>query len=292
MLNSRDLVDRLEDKEYKDALPFLRSFRHIAENKHGNSLLHEAIAWNRTFAAVYIITLAATHDPDALKIKDLFPSSNSTPLILASKTGNNETALLLLGLSKSAGMLNQQDYIGNTALHYACLMRNNVLIEALLLKGAQANIRNDAGESPLECYETSAIEKDLAYYYGAAPGEPNLMHHVCDWDKEYQGTKKPCFSNYRWFLAHIITNLGLAEAVALNLASGPLFMFAGQNAYKLLQPLDKDSTSHIIKTHIEQRSPVIDMRLYLALAKTFVDYRIKNYTEACISQLQSAMTLR
>ncbi|MDO8953553.1 MAG: ankyrin repeat domain-containing protein [Gammaproteobacteria bacterium] len=116
----------------------------------------EALAGNRCSAAVFLITLAVDYDRPSLWIKDRFPSSSSTPLILASKTANNEAAFLLVGLSTSTSELNQQDYSGNTALHYACLMRNNALIEDLLLKGADPSIKNHKGDTALHYYELKA----------------------------------------------------------------------------------------------------------------------------------------
>ncbi|MDF2529960.1 MAG: hypothetical protein K0Q57_840, partial [Gammaproteobacteria bacterium] len=216
MYTTQEVVDLLDQEGPSNVVtPFLDNLRPQSDNKHGNSFLHEAIARNRTSAAIYLIALAAYRDKPSLFMKDGCPSSKSTPLILASKTGNNHSALLLVGLYKNSDRLNARDYIGNTALHYACLMRNNLLIEALILQGADANIRNHEGKSALEYYLLEASSKDLKYYYGECDGLPYLMSNVCDWDQPYQGTNHSSFSNYRWFLIHIVINFGLAKEIAM-----------------------------------------------------------------------------
>ncbi len=284
-----DLLDKSE--RYHEAMPFLDTFRNRSDNKHGNSFLHEAIVWSRKDAAAYLISLAAVADSTSLSLVDTFSSSRSTPLILASKTGDNSTALALIGLFKTRVTdLDQQDYIGNTALHYACLMRNDELIQALLLQGADPNIRNDRGCSPLEYYKISPAFEDLNYHYGTRPGSPYLMNHVCDWDSTYQGTHHPSFSNYRWFLLHIILNLGLDLEVAdLDKTEGHLFMFSNSDHRHYLKDYSGVSSKEIIRDHISFRVPVIDLRIYHGLVRTFLAYRERSFSEERLKQLSTKM---
>ena len=137
---SQETIDVLNEVDYGETLlPFLHQFRTMKMSQHGNTPLLEAIAWNRLTAAELLIKRMLAEDQDSLFMKDSFASSQSTPLLLASKTGATDIALLLLAsYQKNITALNDIDYLGNTALHYACLMRNNVLIEALIAHGANA----------------------------------------------------------------------------------------------------------------------------------------------------------
>ena len=225
--------------------------------------------------------LAVTVDPPSLILQDHFRSSKSTPLILAAKTGNNMAAMLIIGLLKSSKSLDTQDYSGNTALHYAAKMRNNPLIEALILNGADLNIRNDMGESALECYLAKTTNDDLTYNYGTYEDLIYLMRKVCDWDQSYQGTKNLRYSNYRWFLPHIIHNFAaqLSKIVGLEKSSvnfdatkGTFYSFNVKNYFQLSKS-NNVTLKEIIITHLKERQPVIDIRIYQAMVTLFVEFR-------------------
>ena len=288
---TRAVVDHLEEsKDCTRALPFLTHFRNRDDNKHGNSFLHEALAWNRRYAADHLIALAGERDPASFSIHDNFASSYSTPLILASKTADNHSAFFMIGLCGEArDVLNHQDYMGNTALHYACLMRNDPLIEALLLRGCDANYRNDLGYSAYECYTMPVTEEGLAYRYGVSAGHPYLMKHVCDWDRSYQGTHHPSFSNYRWFLSHITLNLDLNfEPRDLDKTKSQLFVF---NYEKGIAKRDYTGLTgrEILQDHIKRRLPVMDLRIYQGMVAAFLDYRARSFSAERSMQLKSAM---
>ncbi|MDF2691401.1 MAG: hypothetical protein K0S29_1256 [Gammaproteobacteria bacterium] len=292
-LSTHQIVDVLDqtqiDKTYNMVAPFLSNLRNRS-NKHGNSLIHDAIVWNRLSAALFLITLAAYKDVHALWIKDWFPSSRSSPLILASKTGQNKTALLLVQLSENPLELDQQDYIGNTALHYACLMRNNVLIEALLSAGASTNIRNDQGLSALECYEKEASFKDLDYHNGTSPRSAYLMKPICDWNDRYQGTQDPSFSNYRWFLGNIIINLGLEADLSfseLDQTDGNIFVHLDCCKYTTEHAIGI-SPIEILKSDLYKRRPVIDLRVYHGMVNAYLSFRAQAYSAELAKQLKAA----
>src|SRR3990167_4144653 len=236
-----------------------------------------------TSAAIDLIMRAESSlNNENLFLPDTFESSLSTPLILASKVGNNQVAMLLIGLCKEEGNLNLADYKGNTALHYASLMRNNALIEALLLSGADPNIKNEAGLSAFEYYHFNIYPQDLEYRYGVCRRDPNLMWHECDWDKSYQATINPSFSNYRWFLPQIMINLNLANEHTLDCLSDDHRIFVwGWDYYQGYSPdeqaMDNNKLQDILRWHIKENFPVVDKRIYNLMIELFSQYRAEQF---------------
>ena len=71
-----------------------------------------------------------------------------TALIFAACLGFSEIVRLLL--NDGAPIVNIQDNIASsTALHHACYMQETVCVELFLAKGADVNIQNDKGYTPL-----------------------------------------------------------------------------------------------------------------------------------------------
>jgi len=67
-------------------------------------------------------------------------------LILATKSNNTKAVDELL---RNDICIDQQDYLGNTALYYAIDLRNKEIIKKLVSKEANINIKNNEGNSPL-----------------------------------------------------------------------------------------------------------------------------------------------
>jgi ankyrin repeat protein len=63
--------------------------------------------------------------------------------------------------------INAKDYYGNTALHHAVNKGDFDLVETLVEKGADFNVQNEEGDTPLqiaiheECYEIAELLKKI-----------------------------------------------------------------------------------------------------------------------------------
>ena len=93
-----------------------------------NNPLHEAILANDTAFAIHLIL----NDPNAELINA--KSLDNMPLVLSLKRGNMEIAQALLQHNKIN--VHCADGRGLTALHFACMLRQNRVISLLLDKGA------------------------------------------------------------------------------------------------------------------------------------------------------------
>ncbi|MHB1947332.1 MAG: ankyrin repeat domain-containing protein [Gammaproteobacteria bacterium] len=139
----------------------------------GNSLLLEAIANNDTDTA-----LAYIHaDLKANDGQTIINESNigNTPLLLALKTGNIRVANELLNHPKID--VNAQDEHQFTALHWACMLRQDDIIKKLLQKGADPtavvpqwveSIYEEKEISPANLYEDDVFIDNFRAYIQAA----------------------------------------------------------------------------------------------------------------------------
>ena len=75
-----------------------------------------------------------------------------TPLHLAIKPANclNATDILMRLLSERKLHVNWKDRKGFNALHYACIVRNEVAIEWLLRRGARMDVKDKQGKMPID----------------------------------------------------------------------------------------------------------------------------------------------
>ncbi|XP_037761267.1 ankyrin repeat domain-containing protein 22 isoform X2 [Chelonia mydas] len=85
---------------------------------------------------------------DYLLIIILMPVLLIGYLIMVSKTKQNENLIKML--LQAGTDVNATDYSGNTALHYACEMKNQSVVPLLLEAHADTSIKNKNGESPLD----------------------------------------------------------------------------------------------------------------------------------------------
>jgi hypothetical protein len=291
MFQAKDVLDKLDSDQYRSAIKYSH-WNRLADDKHGNTLLHLAIVYGKNQAAIWLIMQGLIHGHyNHLFLTDLHQSSKSTPLILAAKTANNQVANLLIGTCKNVSQLDYSDYLGNTALHYACLTRNNDLIEALITSGADANIRNALGYLPIEYYHLDVGVSDLRYRYGVYSDENNLMRHACDWDQRYIGTENPVFNCLRWFLPFIVKNLNLFHKERLITANEPceLFVFGwqpGMGYSPKRATFQSNRIIDLINYHIEHKNePVVDYRLYDQLVQNFVHHYRFNFNTNVVAML-------
>jgi hypothetical protein len=139
----------------------------------GNSLLLEAVANNDTETALAYIQA----DLKANDGQTIVNESNlgNTPLLLALKTGNIKIAFELLKHPKIN--VHAQDEHRFTALHWACMLRQDDLIKKLLEKGADPtavipqwveSIYTEKEMSPANLYEEDVYIENFQAYINAA----------------------------------------------------------------------------------------------------------------------------
>uniref|UniRef100_UPI00398F5205 ankyrin repeat domain-containing protein 22 isoform X2 n=1 Tax=Pristiophorus japonicus TaxID=55135 RepID=UPI00398F5205 len=85
---------------------------------------------------------------DYLLIIILMPVLLLGYIIMESKKSRNETLIKMLLNAKVD--VNATDNKGNSALHYACRMKNNRTVSILVKANADASIANKHGETPLD----------------------------------------------------------------------------------------------------------------------------------------------
>ncbi|XP_007478363.2 ankyrin repeat domain-containing protein 22 [Monodelphis domestica] len=106
-----------------------------ARNQKERTSLHYAVRKRFTFLDYLLIIL-------------LMPVLLIGYFLMISKTKQNENLVrMLLGAGAD---VNATDYIGCTALHYACEMKNQSIIPLLLEAHADPTIKNKHGESALD----------------------------------------------------------------------------------------------------------------------------------------------
>lgn len=199
------LIDWLEaGKECPDDQPI--NFGRNYENRHCNTLLLQALAWNRLTAASKLLALDTNRV--ALNMKDTWPTAQNTPLILAAKIGSLR---LVRELIAAGADVNAQDYRGFTALHYACMLRDDDMIRALLQARADILAMDVFGNQPVDYYRMQITGADLEYSYGRSQDVPELLRSVPDSAEDYFATRTKYFSALRWFIAHITVNHGYGE---------------------------------------------------------------------------------
>ncbi|XP_025977439.1 ankyrin repeat domain-containing protein 22 isoform X2 [Dromaius novaehollandiae] len=85
---------------------------------------------------------------DYLLIIILMPVMLIGYLLMVSKTKQNENLIRML--LRAGADVNAADFSGSTALHYACEMKNQVVISLLLDAHADPSVKNQEGETPLD----------------------------------------------------------------------------------------------------------------------------------------------
>ncbi|XP_043912348.1 ankyrin repeat domain-containing protein 22 isoform X1 [Protopterus annectens] len=105
------------------------------KNKQERTCLHYAVRARFSFLDYVLIII-------------LMPVLLLGYLIMLSKSKHNETVVRTL--LKAGVNVNAKDYKGNTALHYACEMKNQRVIPVLLEASADPGIKNKNHESALD----------------------------------------------------------------------------------------------------------------------------------------------
>ena len=230
------LIDQLEKGEKIE----VDSFGPLNE-KHGNTYLLCALAWNRLRAAKTLLQL--DKNKIALNQKDSWPTCRNTPLILAAKINAAEMVGQLI---EAGARTDEQDHRGFTALHYACIYRNEEAIRKLLDAGASLNLQDAFGKLPLQYYLREITPDDLAYRYGLSETDATRLNPYPDCNDAYYATYNKCYSSLRWYIAHVLVNTKIDQDV-------------GEGAK--LQAYARAS--------LNRRSPVDHAALYTAMLASF-----------------------
>lgn len=115
-----------------------------AVDRSGRTALHEAAPgpWDRDTEAFVEDLLDAGADPN---VRD---PQQTTPLMTVAGSAKTIIAALLLR-KMSPQDVDARDVYGNTALLFAAGMGNDDMVQRLLAKGAEANVTNKSGRTPL-----------------------------------------------------------------------------------------------------------------------------------------------
>lgn len=125
-----------------------------------------------------IVTFLLEHGADINEPEDLF---FHTPLMRASINGNDKVVLCLL---KNGGDPNKQDRYLETALHQATRYNYSVIAKLLLDYGANLNLKNAAGQTPLEVGKAvSKPDNEIKLY-------PHLFYNYPDEKQIRKNTKE------------------------------------------------------------------------------------------------------
>lgn len=235
----------------------ITSFARDNRSRHHNTYLLLALAWNKLRAANRLLDLDT--ERVAVNLADEWPTCRNTPLILAAKIN---AVTILNKLINGGADLDSQDYRGYTALHYACLYRNDAAITMLLDAGASAYMRDAFDKLPQDYYAMAITSDDLIYRYREVGGE---LLNVSDNNNHYFASKNKCLSALRWYIAHWIVNAACGSDIVVK-------------EYSLLK---------WAQMALKTRSPISDARVYDAMMRLFCDCR-PQLNELVLSRLQDA----
>lgn len=139
------------------------------ERQFGNTPLLNAIACNKESYAKLFIATALKTCPAILDQVDTNPICQNTPLMLAVKM--NMTDVVLQLLATDFVDVNFKSLNGFSILHYAAMIRNPVILNALLKAGADITAVNQFGATPLDYYLYRVQPVDHAVVFSELRGE-------------------------------------------------------------------------------------------------------------------------
>ena len=127
---------------------------------------------NKKFAiANYLLMNLDKSVKDNIKIEDV-------KISLVYAVENCWLAIADMLIDKTTKDINSQDDVGNTPLHYAIFFKAILFVDKLLKKGANPNIKNNAGNTPLFLsfsYLKHEPDPSIIYLLLKAGADPNLL---------------------------------------------------------------------------------------------------------------------
>jgi hypothetical protein len=150
-----------------------------------------AILDRRTKLIKLLIELACNYNQrESLYKQDKCIGANNTPLTLLLKYGRfnyqEKIQLILTLIDALKGHLNEKDYKQNTALHLACILGIEDVINHLCKNGADITAENHMGHTPID-YAISEI-KDIVkwsislFFSGIDRLHSSGKYIICGWD--------------------------------------------------------------------------------------------------------------
>jgi len=198
-----DIHDAVKNGDLEEVRILLKSNSELLNilDKDGMTLLHRAIETSKTNIAGYLIEQGADIN---LKDKD-----NDSPLHYAAILGNLEIAKILL--DRGATSLNQGDNQQMTPLHFACERGHLDIIMLLLESGADIDARDGLGRNALmsACSGRSMAVIETLVNRGADINV-KVMHN----NKEYTVLTLAALYGFKDFVNHLINKkVDLPESI-------------------------------------------------------------------------------
>lgn len=152
---------------------------------HNSPLLTAIAMHDRNLAAFYIAEINENGKAEVLATlsqKDTGIECQNTPIVLALKKGMNEIALMLIKSGADVNMLCRND---ESALHWACMLRENEVVSALLEHEAFTDIRNSYGHTPFDYYQYQIRYIDVTNPFTTYPATRVLTANMREFSDLY-----------------------------------------------------------------------------------------------------------
>jgi len=143
---------KLNNKNIIEVIMNHPSFDFNYVDQHGNNLL---MLYSFLSKNITIIKKVLKRNP---KILNQVNDKNENALIIATKLRNSKVIKILLNNKVNT---DQQDHLGNTALHYAIQLNIPVIINDLVCAGANLHLKNNDGISPYDLVNSSSNNEAL-----------------------------------------------------------------------------------------------------------------------------------
>ncbi|ORX82168.1 ankyrin [Anaeromyces robustus] len=139
-------------------------------------------------------------------------------LILACKANNYESVLALLN-NDYPSPIDCQDVLGNTALHYAIKCKNPIIIQELIKKGANDQLKNIEGQSPYDLAIELGDKNILEALKGALTSETLQIIKNNNQSKALNDIEEylyPCISNLEYTSVNLTQDMRETEKSTYN----------------------------------------------------------------------------
>jgi len=136
----------------------------MRNDRDGKTALHYAVVRDNFMV---VLLLEAGADPD------IADDSGETPLHVAAHVGNYEAVKLFLNYRVSLEL--KDEYFGRTPLHWAAMGWHADIVWLLLLRGADPNVQDGIGHTPLHLAVKTKPCVDVAKILLEAGADPNIQ---------------------------------------------------------------------------------------------------------------------